>query len=428
MSVRLLPYQRAAVLSRERFTWNCWARQTGKSFTFSLRRLLRGMARNRHQIILSAGARQSREVMEKLRRHCESLRLWYEWRELDCLAHAAIRQLEIRLGSGVRVIGLPANPMTARGFSGDVFLDEFAMHADDEAIWAALFPTVLRGEGELDIASTPRGCANMFARLRENPAFGARTLTLSEAVEQGLDVDISGLRAAAGDEWTWRQEFCCEFLDEATAFLTYALIQACQDARLETAIDWPALRRRGAELYAGVDVGRRRDLTVVWLWEREGDRFVTRGVQVLRDCPFDAQEEAIAGILAHRPVARCCIDATGMGLHLAERLAGRFGDFRVERVVFTSGLKNELAGRLRMMAERGHLAIPVDEEISADWHSVARVVTGAGQVRYEADRSRGGHADRFWAAALGLHAAREPGGAPGFVSGGRLTFARTGAW
>ena len=36
----LLPYQARTLDSPARFTWNCWARQTGKSFTFSMRRLV----------------------------------------------------------------------------------------------------------------------------------------------------------------------------------------------------------------------------------------------------------------------------------------------------------------------------------------------------------------------------------------------------
>ncbi len=139
--VGLLPYQLDALVCGARFTWNCWARQTGKSFTFSLRRVLRGLARRRNQIILSAGERQSREVMEKVRLHCQALRVWHEWhRQRFFRGTTSFQQLEVRLPGGVRIIGLPANPMTARGFTGDVFLDEFAMHADDAAIWSALFP------------------------------------------------------------------------------------------------------------------------------------------------------------------------------------------------------------------------------------------------------------------------------------------------
>ena len=147
-AIELLPYQKAAIESPARFTWNCWARQTGKSFTFSLRRILRGLERRRNQVFLSAGERQSRELMQKVRMHCSVLKIWSELRGESFWRDSSVRRLEARLPGGVRIIALPANPATARGFSGDVFLDEFAMHRDDKAIWAALFPTLLRGEGE----------------------------------------------------------------------------------------------------------------------------------------------------------------------------------------------------------------------------------------------------------------------------------------
>jgi len=119
----LLAYQADVVTSPARFTWSCWARQTGKSFTFSLRRLLRGLARRRDQIILSAGERQSREVMEKARMHCVALKIWHRWNGRGTFRGTRLRQLEIRLPGGVRIIGLPANPLTARGFYwGDVLL------------------------------------------------------------------------------------------------------------------------------------------------------------------------------------------------------------------------------------------------------------------------------------------------------------------
>ncbi len=426
--VALLPYQHAAVYSKARFTWNCWARQTGKSFTFSLRCVLRGLARRRKQIILSAGERQSREVMEKVRMHCRAMKIWNEFHGFAFDRDTSIRQLEVRLPGGVRIIALPANPMTARGYTGDVFLDEFAMHQDDDAIWAALFPTLLRGEGALDVASTPRGRKNMFYKLKSNPMLARQTVTLDEAAAAGLDVDVGAMRSGIGDELAWRQEFCCEFVDEATSFMPFDLIRGCQDPRLDVAVDWRCLERRDAEVYAGVDIGRYRDLTAVWLWQREGDTLVTRGVLTMENAGFSEQESAIARLLEQRALRRCCIDATGLGLQLAERLTEQFGDHLVERVVFTSGLKSELAGGLRVSAERGILRIPADETIVNDWHSISRIVTNGGYIRYDADRSSGGHADRFWAAALGIHAAGGYLGGAGFETLGQLTFARRGIW
>lgn len=247
-AVELLPYQLDAVAASDRFTWNCWSRQVGKSFTFSLRRLLRGLIRRRNQIFLSAGERQSREVMEKVRMHCRALRIWHEIRGLPFYRDATIKQLEARLPGGVRIIALPANPMTARGYTGDVFLDEFAMHRDDAAIWASLFPSLLRGSGELDIASTPMGRKNMFYRLQSNERLRRRTVTLADAVAAGLRVDMNELRQGVQDELIWRQEFCCEFADEATSFLTYDVIRACCDPCLSAEIDGQRIERRDGDV------------------------------------------------------------------------------------------------------------------------------------------------------------------------------------
>lgn len=450
--INLLPYQKTAVENPARFTWNCWARQTGKSFTFSLRRVLRGLTRRRDQIILSAGERQSREVMNKMRMHCHAIAAAMTLRGCDDFAGLKLRHLEAILPGGVRILALPANPMTTRGFTGDVLLDEFAMHEDDAAIWAALFPTLLRGQGELDVASTPRGRRNMFHRLETNEMFSRSTVTLADAIAAGLQVDANEMRAAIGDDLTWRQEFCCDFLDEATAFMTLDLIARCQDGRLTTGVDWSRLGRRDARVYIGVDVGRYRDVTAIWLWEQasrppsipdaiasstplsrrmdDDIAFVTRGLIVLTAAPFAEQETVLAGLLESPAVRRCCLDASGMGLQLAERLASRYGEHRVEGITFTSALKSELAGNLRVRAERGQLHIPVDERIVADWHSITRLASHGGHVRYDADRASGGHGDRFWAAALGLYAARDDIGdsRPGLLTSGPAAFGRTGVW
>src|ERR1051325_2263658 len=424
----LLPYQARAVDSPSRFTWNCWARQTGKSFTFGLRRLVRALWRRRNQIILSAGARQSREVMLKVRQHCDTLRIHSELIETGFYKDTSIRQIEIRLSNGARIIGLPANPLTARGFTGDVFLDEFAMHRDDVGIWAALFPTLLRGEGQLDVASTPRGCRNIFHRLINNKRFTRTTLTLDDAVAEGLSINIAEIRAGIGDELTWRQEFCCEFVDESTAFLTLDLIRLCHDSRLTSDVDWHAIQRRGAEIYLGVDIGRKHDLTVIWIWERDGDEFITRGVTTLAVTSFDAQEAALSRLLVLPTVIRCAIDGTGLSMHLCEHLVNRYGDYRVEPVTFSAAIKTQLAGRLRVAAERAQLRIPTDDDILADWHSVQRMVTETSHIRFDADRSSGGHADRFWAAALGLYAAGNSAGRPEYTCAGPPAFKRIGAW
>ncbi len=424
--VPLLPYQREDVVSDARFNWCCWSRQVGKSFTKALRRLLRGIERRRDQILLSAGERQSRELMLKVQQHCRALNLAAGMVGSHYFKHTSYAQLALELPNGVRVIALPANPETARGYTGDVLLDEFAMHRDDRAIWASIFPAILRGGGELDIASTPKGAGNLFAELRDNPQFRHSTVRLRDAIHQGLDVDEEALRASMNDDDLFAQEFECAFLEEVSAFLPMAKIAACEDAQLEKTFDLEVLRELEGPLYAGVDIGRHRDLTVFWVVRRAGERLMTCGLWEAQGCAFREQSDMLAATLRLPGMHRCAIDAGGIGMPLAEEALEKFGAFRVEAVTFTPRVKDELATGLRLQVEAGTLRIPVDEAIRNDWHSVQRSVTTSGPPRYTSGRSGLGHADRFWAACLAVRAAGA--GAIGEIEGMRGRRLRFSGW
>jgi len=426
--VPLPAYQREDIESNARFRWNCWARQTGKSFTKSLRRILRGLQRHRTQIFLSAGERQCRELMDKARQHCQAMSIATQYHDDEWFRDLSIRQMTIVLPGKVRIIGLPANPMTARGYTGDVFLDEFAMHADAQAIWAAMFPALLRGGGELDVASTPRGKGNLFYQLRDNELFSSSTVTLPEAIAMGLDVDAEEMRRGMADEALYRQEFLCEFLDEATAYLTLDHLSACADAELPLYDEVGALSSETREMFAGVDVGRMHDLTVVWVVAREGHELVTVAVFEMAMAPFRKQFALLEALLSVRNVRRCCIDSGGLGMQLGEQAVERFGVHRVEAMTLTAAVKSQLAGGLRIALENRRLLIPDDERIHNDFHSVERTLTASGHVRLAASRHEGSHADRFWAAALAVHAAQDGAGPVEFAPARALQFSRAGAW
>lgn len=438
--VPLLPYQRDDVESDARFRWNCWARQTGKSFTKSLRRLLRGLVRRRNQVFLSAGERQARELIDKTRMHCQALKIAADSVGCDALDSLRVGRLEIALPGHVRVIALPANPQTIRGYTGDVFLDEFAMHADDRDIWASIFPTLLRGDGELDIASTPRGRGNLFYELQFNDRFVQSTITLPQAIEHGLNADVEEMRRAMNDDMLFRQEFLCEFLDEASAFLTFQQIDACVDPLLHPSVSGMALSEETRELFVGVDVGRVRDLTVIWVFAKDHvfpvasdpstreSPLTTVGLIELGQTPFQKQFDILCELMSLRLVRKCCIDSGGLGMQLAEQLVERFGGYRVEPVTFTSTMRSQLAGGLRVAVESRRIRIPANEAIRRDWHSVERHVSADGNFRLIAPRREGSHADRFWAAALAVRAASENTGSIEAQFRCPRIFAREGIW
>lgn len=146
-------------------------------------------------------------------------------------------------------------------------------------------------------------------------------------------------------------------------------------------------------------------------------------VHVMEKAPFRAQREFLWGLMdsltpaplplgegGRRPgegVRRCCIDATGLGAQLAEEAAEKFGP-RVEPVPFTQAVKEDLAIALRRKFEDRLVRIPAGREIREDIHSVKKITTASGNLRFDAERSDGSHADRFWALALAVHAGSAP--------------------
>jgi phage FluMu gp28-like protein len=399
-ALKLYGYQQRWVTDDSRFKIGLWSRQSGKSFAIALEAVLDAVKTGANWVILSAGERQSKELMEKAKMHTEAMSLAASNLEVDFFADAQTKQLSIVLPNRARIIGLPANPDTARGFSANVALDEFAFHKDSFKIWTALYPTITRGF-KLRVASTPQGKSNQMYKLWSADNGYAKHFTdIYTAVKDGLSVDVEELRKGLDDEEAWAQEYECKFLDEATAFLTYDLIAACESEQATTVMPEAA---KGV-FYAGIDIGRKRDLTVIWLVEQLGDVFVTRAVIELEKTPFPEQRDFMTRLFSQVRPSRVCVDYTGMGGPITEDLQKAFGSAAVEAVQFTLQVKSDLAMRTRKLFEDHRVRIPVDNKIRNDLHSVKKTVTSAGNIRFDAERTKDGHADRFWALSLALMA------------------------
>jgi phage FluMu gp28-like protein len=406
-AIPLYEYQKAWLSDKSRFKIALKARQTGFSFVVALEAVLDCAEHKTTWVFLSKGERQSKELMEKAIMHAKALGIAAEeieeWFHMD---DRDIKQLEIRFPNGSKIIGLPANPDTARGFSGNVVLDEFAFHADSRKIWTALYPTVTRGY-KIRVISTPNGKSGKFYELWTDTSgrWSKHKTDIYEAVEQGLPADIEELHAGCEDEDTWLQEFCCTFIDEADALLTYELITAAEsdDALIQLPDDYEP----EGDLYLGVDIGRKKDLTVMWLDELIGDVLWTRMVKTLEKAPFRVQRQELYWVLSLPKMRRACIDATGIGAQLAEEAKERFG-YVVEEIQFTNKVKEELALTQKRKFDDKLIRIPADRIIRDDLHSIKKYTTAAGNIRYDAERSDIGHADRFWACALAIHASDVP--------------------
>jgi phage FluMu gp28-like protein len=136
-------------------------------------------------------------------------------------------------------------------------------------------------------------------------------------------------------------------------------------------------------------------------------------VRTFSNTPF-AEQLAFARELLSLPgrdgrslVRRACIDSTGMGAPLAEALEQEFGG-RVEPVTFTAAVKEDMAYRVKRRMEQRLDVIPESPEIARAFGAVKKLVTLAGNTRFDAQRTDLGHADEFWAKALADLAAEQP--------------------
>jgi len=160
-------------------------------------------------------------------------------------------------------------------------------------------------------------------------------------------------------------------------------------------------------LYLGLDIGRDHDLSVIWVAARQATVLFPVAIVEMANVEFSRQEKELNAYLELPNMRRGCLDNTGLGKQFCERAQQRWGEYRVEPITFTQPLKEALAYPLRSAFEDRSLRCPDDEKIEADLRAVKKTTTEAGNIRFAADHGKNGHADRFWAAALCVHAAQQ---------------------
>ena len=174
------------------------------------------------------------------------------------------------------------------------------------------------------------------------------------------------------------------------------------------------------EIYIGIDIGRRRDFTAVWITEKEDSgHYVTRKLITLEKMKFSAQKKIIWPILALPNLRRCCIDSTGIGMQMSEEAKEEFGSYRIEQIDFTLQMKAQLAFKTLTKLQDRLFIIPDTMQVRESFHNVKKIVTPANNIRFDAERTDAGHSDEFWAAALSLHAADATDSTPITIRHGR---------
>lgn len=414
-------YQRRWIANQARFKAGMFARQTGKTFGTTFEVAQDGQlndldGKRTRWVILSRGERQAKEAMEEgVKRHAQALGSIVKNFEQDYRTDTATyRALEVEYPNGSRITALPANPDTARGFSANVFLDEFAFHQDSRKIWTALFPVISAG-WKLRVVSTPNGKGNKFYDIMtgKDPLWYRQTCDIYQAVADGLPRNIEELRMGINDDDAWAQEYELKWLDEASAWLSYDLISSVEHDQAGLTENY-----QGGPCYVGVDIGARNDLFVIWVLELVGDVLWTREIIAKQRITFAEQDFLLDDVFERYQVVRCCEDQTGMGEKPVEDAKRKHGEYRVEGVLFTTPNKITLATNGKEAFEDRRIRIPMgDTPLRTDLHKLQKVAGPTGAPRFVAESDSTGHADRTWACFLAINAASAPQADTAILSG-----------
>jgi phage FluMu gp28-like protein len=447
--LQMRPYQQRWIDDDTRFKFMVKSARIGISFATGYRRDEIAMRiPGRTTTVLSASKAQSVEFVETCSKLCQLMggtaQHFANEDFIDSLGRIEAIQSRISFPNGSRIIALPANPRTARGYPGDAVLDEFAHHEDSYSIFAAVFRQVALGNS-LEVFSTGNGEQGKFYDIARNlgldlgvapsvlpvkkDGWSGHYVDVYRAVAEGCPIDIDVMRRGLNDDDTWNQEFCCVFLKSTGAWLTLDLVAACEDSDLDAQLitlgpDSPdtalyeiaaKLEQASGRIVCGIDVGREHDATCLWVDEILGDVAYTRLVAWLHNISFPHQFRMMQPVV--RQSSHMAIDKTGMGV-------GLYDDFneanpgRILGVSFAGSndqgvrMKTDLAIRAKRNFEKQRNRIPYDGRIRTELQAIKRQATTSGvsfdAPRIEVDTAVAGgvkkklyaHADAFWAKAL----------------------------
>ncbi len=369
----------------------------------------------------------------------------------------------LEFANGSRLISHPCRPVRGKA-KAHVRLDEFAHYPKDREIYTSAVPVLSKG-GTLWMGSSPLGAQGMFweigtESLQKYPGYARRSIpwwhigALCKDVANATRDLGSGVTLAASmltEERVrffgtprliqifenlpledFQQEYECAFVDEASAWITWDEIKRNQiDAQAGALTYWQhtcyGARRdtidRALEIVdavreeirmgkvepvmaAGLDIGRHKHLSELVLVGKPTTSQMPYRVGIsMSALEYEDQRAIVQRYLDRLPITQLLIDRNGLGNQLAEQLNTQHGD-RAQGVDFTNESKSLWAVELKVQMQKSHVPIPLDRDLSYQIHSIKKKMTSAKNAVFDTARNEKHHADKFWALALAVWAAR----------------------
>ncbi len=203
---------------------NC-SRQWGKSTVTAAKAVHRALEFPDKLIVaISPSARQTGELMRKIEgflRQC-GVRVKGD----------GSNEMSILLPNGSRIVGLPGGEGTIRGFSSvNLLIVDEAARVPDESYRAAR-PMLAVANWDLLLLSTPYGKRGFFYEEWIGDSDWLRIEVRGEDCSRIPRAFLADERRSLGDLW-FRQEYCCEFIDNETQLFSRDTISRALDKEIE---------------------------------------------------------------------------------------------------------------------------------------------------------------------------------------------------
>lgn len=326
-------------------------------------------------------------------------------------------ETELHLASGPKLVSLPANPQTVRGFSGAVALDEFGVlnRKDSEALYEALLPTLVKGYNMV-VVSTPRGKNNLFYDLC-NPKYDDNGEIVGIRADKIIRVhwtEVPHIKKAVLEmdlenkmtKKSFLQEFCCEFVDEGDnslfdaelikgrfvdrglEFIDASGIEFVQGDICPEKLIRHDVRSQYDSVFIGFDPAISFDGSCVSVWGVKNNEWVQIFLRVLpKGMEVSAQCDYVSRLAQFFNATKVGLDSTGgMGLAFLQRLRDTRIGHLVLPITFTSILKtkeyaeikNKMQGHVMKSPEHHEM---IKQFMNLNYNPVTGRIAAAGSWR-----------------------------------------------
>jgi hypothetical protein len=235
------PWQQDVLLSSEKRIMILAARQSGKSMTCSIYALWHALNHpGALVLVLSPSLRQSGLLFKTIMGY---------YQELRPIASEVESALTLQLANKSKIVSLPGNEKTIRGYSGVslLIIDEASQVLD--STYFSVRPMMAVSEGKVFAIGTPHGKRGWFYDSWTNSDEFEKIKVTADQNPRISPEFLEQERKALGQYW-YEQEYFCEFHQSEASLFRYDVIQRalCDDIEeLDIDLDINANDRSGAD-------------------------------------------------------------------------------------------------------------------------------------------------------------------------------------